>query len=681
MGPLWCSDHHWVCHVAGQGFEARILQREVEPGGLGLPTLRDGSVWRLLCVVWVVCIVHTVDRHGRPHREDHISVAFLRVLGASFSCRGISMSLLRERTKLEVARLIPPDPDSSPLWAPLQEDVCINFDTDAEVGMEDPLHSHCRLQPWTHKPCDCVGVPGVHTERVSNLRCAWEHCNVCGSTLTMKTCLSVLAVAAATLALPASYIQVNEATLWSSFKATYNKQRQWLGRVREVRGVHAQPAARVGAGEAEPGGAVWHERVLRPDGGGVQGDAPQHAGVRAGTGPILQVRVGRRGACHTTPIDWCTKGAVTHVKGDENTTTSAWCPPGGWSDDWPANGRVDDDDDEARCMGGVLPRRLAAVPRPARPDPGLGPEGGHPAAAPPLVSGATHEATHEALVAPLPCPLHAALGACDTGSNEALTPLGCKVRDVSGGGDCQYRAIAAAMYDGDAQGHTVLRGLVAEHILAKWDVFLDFVRDAARPGYCEEVKRPGCWGDAVSARAVVDVLGRRVFVLEFHEGLSVTRVRPSPVASDTTAACAVRPTLPARGHAESDDRLGVALDDLLRRPTGPVGVGAALLRGATAARRGRRRRCCHGVARHPRQPPAPGERLAVPGRGLALLPGRRLVECGDGAAGASGDGGPGTEAAVGVPTDDAGVGRPSAPPSRGHVQPPARRPRTRRGSL
>ena len=40
----------------------------------------------------------------------------------------------------------------------------------------------------------------------------------------MKTCLSVLAAAAATSALPASYIQANEATLWSSFKATYNKQ-------------------------------------------------------------------------------------------------------------------------------------------------------------------------------------------------------------------------------------------------------------------------------------------------------------------------------------------------------------------------------------------------------------------------------------------------------------------------
>ena len=41
---------------------------------------------------------------------------------------------------------------------------------------------------------------------------------------SMKTCLSVLAAAAATSALPASYIQANEATLWASFKATYNKQ-------------------------------------------------------------------------------------------------------------------------------------------------------------------------------------------------------------------------------------------------------------------------------------------------------------------------------------------------------------------------------------------------------------------------------------------------------------------------
>ena len=40
----------------------------------------------------------------------------------------------------------------------------------------------------------------------------------------MKTCLSVLAAAAAASALPASYIQANEATLWASFKATYNKQ-------------------------------------------------------------------------------------------------------------------------------------------------------------------------------------------------------------------------------------------------------------------------------------------------------------------------------------------------------------------------------------------------------------------------------------------------------------------------
>ena len=67
----------------------------------------------------------------------HISAAFQRALGASFSRRGISTSLLRERTEREVAGPIPPDPDGSPLRAPLREEVCIDFDADAEVGMEE----------------------------------------------------------------------------------------------------------------------------------------------------------------------------------------------------------------------------------------------------------------------------------------------------------------------------------------------------------------------------------------------------------------------------------------------------------------------------------------------------------------------------------------------------------------
>ena len=56
----------------------------------------------------------------------HISAAFQRALGASFSRRGISTSLLRERTEREVAGPIPPDPDGSPLRAPLREEVCVD---------------------------------------------------------------------------------------------------------------------------------------------------------------------------------------------------------------------------------------------------------------------------------------------------------------------------------------------------------------------------------------------------------------------------------------------------------------------------------------------------------------------------------------------------------------------------
>ena len=71
----------------------------------------------------------------------HISVAFQRALGASFSRQGISTSLLRERTEREVAGPIPLDPDwvcpGSPLRAPLREEVCVDFDADVEVGMEE----------------------------------------------------------------------------------------------------------------------------------------------------------------------------------------------------------------------------------------------------------------------------------------------------------------------------------------------------------------------------------------------------------------------------------------------------------------------------------------------------------------------------------------------------------------
>ena len=40
----------------------------------------------------------------------------------------------------------------------------------------------------------------------------------------MKTALSVLAMAAASTALPASYVEMNEGLLWANFKQTYGKQ-------------------------------------------------------------------------------------------------------------------------------------------------------------------------------------------------------------------------------------------------------------------------------------------------------------------------------------------------------------------------------------------------------------------------------------------------------------------------
>ena len=65
-----------IGYAASRGREARILRREVQPGGLGLPALRDGGVWRLRrggggsrVPLRAVCIAHTVGRRGRPHRE------------------------------------------------------------------------------------------------------------------------------------------------------------------------------------------------------------------------------------------------------------------------------------------------------------------------------------------------------------------------------------------------------------------------------------------------------------------------------------------------------------------------------------------------------------------------------------------------------------------------------------
>ena len=128
----------------------------------------------------------------------------------------------------------------------------------------------------------------------------------------MRTCLSVLAAAAATSALPASYVEANHGLLWKSFKETYGKQYSgadedrrraiFVDNMLKAAALEAKDTASFGVSPfsdltAEEFKATHHNLKVQ------QKESPKN---------LYSAEEAREAS--NGSVDWRKKGAVTHVK-------------------------------------------------------------------------------------------------------------------------------------------------------------------------------------------------------------------------------------------------------------------------------------------------------------------------------------------------------------------------------
>ena len=137
----------------------------------------------------------------------------------------------------------------------------------------------------------------------------------------MKTALSVLAMAAASTALPASYVEMNEGLLWANFKQTYGKQYsgedEWARRAvfkkNMLKAAHMEAlskTARFGANQF----ADLTEEEFKARHSLKVPSAPHVADIFSAT-DVLKAKA--------DSVDWRKEGRVTHV-GNEGTCGAPW---------------------------------------------------------------------------------------------------------------------------------------------------------------------------------------------------------------------------------------------------------------------------------------------------------------------------------------------------------------------
>ena len=179
----------------------------------------------------------------------------------------------------------------------------------------------------------------------------------------MKTALSVLAMAAASTALPASYVEMNEGLLWANFKQTYGKQ--YSGADESARrAIFKQNMLKAAEREAGSKTGVRHGMNAFTDLTAEEFKAYHTLSVPAKESPKKQFSESEVLKVKATSVDWRTQNRVTHVK-NQAQCGSCWSfsATGGIEGQWSKDNTltsvseqelVSCDKVDAGCNGGLM---------------------------------------------------------------------------------------------------------------------------------------------------------------------------------------------------------------------------------------------------------------------------------------------------------------------------------------
>jgi len=83
-----------------------------------------------------------------------------------------------------------------------------------------------------------------------------------------------------------------------------------------------------------------------------------------------------------------------------------------------------------------------------------------------------------------------------------LSPLGLKVKEIQGDGNCMFRAIADQL-EGDQAMHSMYRQAAVEYILSNKEDFVPFIEDDETiQEYCKDMASDGVWGGQLEMNAL-----------------------------------------------------------------------------------------------------------------------------------------------------------------------------------
>ncbi|KAJ1622283.1 hypothetical protein T492DRAFT_634021 [Pavlovales sp. CCMP2436] len=113
---------------------------------------------------------------------------------------------------------------------------------------------------------------------------------------------------------------------------------------------------------------------------------------------------------------------------------------------------------------------------------------------------------------------------------DRLAAFGLAEREVTGDGNCQFRAISDQLYS-DQEQHSLVRSMCIDQLLFAPERYRDYVVAEDYDDYVQNMSKTGEWGDNVTLQALSDYLNAEINLVTSFDSDGLVRVVPQPDSS------------------------------------------------------------------------------------------------------------------------------------------------------
>jgi len=108
---------------------------------------------------------------------------------------------------------------------------------------------------------------------------------------------------------------------------------------------------------------------------------------------------------------------------------------------------------------------------------------------------------------------------------------GLREKNVTGDGNCQFRALSDQLFRDGGEYHDVVRAAVVERLLNRRDAYEAYVAPEAYDSYVTKMSQLGEWGDHVTLQAAADAYSVTINVLTSYSENGFIEILPSDGSS------------------------------------------------------------------------------------------------------------------------------------------------------